>query len=111
MWRWQVYTGVGLVVLVAVHWVVQHALVPGGLRTFQDVLAFLRQPLAVGVEGVLLLVVVIHAVLGLRSIALDLGLSPKAMRRVNGVLIVLALLMLAYGWYLLGLLRRLSLSP
>lgn len=100
-WTWQAITGLLLVVFLTIHWVAQHYLAPGGLRTYDQVLAYVRNPLVWSIEGIFLLTVVVHAVLGIRAIVLDLGISPKGMRHVNRALILLGLGAVIYGWWLL----------
>ncbi len=98
-WLLQVGTGVALLVLVVAHLVAQHFVVdaPGGLRDHDSVLAYLAHPVLLGVEVAFLLAVTWHAMLGLRSIALDLGLGPVGRRRVAVALTVLGLVTVVYG--------------
>ena len=41
-WLWQVITGVGLVLLLGLHFIANHFIAKGGLRDFADVVAYLR---------------------------------------------------------------------
>lgn len=103
-WAWQAGTGVLLVLFLGVHWVAQHYLVPGGLRTYEQVVAYVRQPVILALEALFLPTVVIHALLGIRALALDLGISPTNLRRLSWVLGVLGLVAVLYGWWLLSVL-------
>ncbi len=100
MWIWQALTGILLVVLLGLHMVEQHFIAEGGLRTYAEVIAYMQNPWVVVWEVVFLFVVIIHATLGVRSIALDTGLSPKAARRLTTVLVIVGLALLGYGLYL-----------
>jgi succinate dehydrogenase hydrophobic anchor subunit len=98
-WGWlaQAVSGVLLVVLVGLHWIAQHFLVAGGLRTYADVVAYLRQPLVLGLEAAFLVVVTAHALLGVRAILLDLGLDPRADRLLRWALLLAGAATIWYG--------------
>ncbi len=100
-WTWQAGTGVLLVLFVGIHWVAQHYLAPGGLRTYEQVVAYVRQPVVFVLEALFLPTVVVHALLGIRALALDLGISPTGLKRLTWVLALLGLLAVFYGWWLL----------
>ena len=97
LWLLQALTGLGLIVLLGLHMIAQHFLVEGGLRTYQDVLAYIANPVVFILEVIFLLVVVPHAFLGLRAVLLDLGPSPRTTRILDGVLIIIASLTTIYG--------------
>ena len=101
-WGWlaQAASGVLLVALLAIHWVAQHYVAAGGLRTYTEVVTYLRQPVVFGLEAAFLVVVTAHALLGVRALVLDLGLSPRAERALG---IVLALVGAGTIWYGLDL--------
>lgn len=105
-WGWilQVLTGAALLVLVVVHLVAQHFVVsaPGGLRDRASVLAYLGNPVIVVIESAFMLTVTWHALLGVRSILLDLGLGPHARRRVTVGLSALGAVTLAYGFWMIA---------
>jgi len=99
-WFWQAVTGVGLVVLLALHMIAHHFVVPEGLRNFDEVVEYLRTPIIVVLEFLFLATVTPHALLGVRAIVFDLGLSERAERRVDLILTVLGVLTIAYGIWL-----------
>lgn len=105
-WRWTALTGVALLVLVTVHMVAHHFVVDavGGLRTYRQVLDYIGHPVILAVEAVFLVVVTWHAMLGLRSVLFDLGLSDRAKRLVSRVLAGLGVVTVAYGLALIGVL-------
>jgi len=90
-----------------VHMIANHFVVAevGGLRTYHQVLEYISHPLILVTEGLFLVVVTTHAMLGLRSVLLDVDMGPRARRRVDTGLWVLGAVTIAYG---LGLLLTLA---
>jgi succinate dehydrogenase hydrophobic anchor subunit len=105
-WRWTAISGVSLLVLVTIHMVAHHLVVDevGGLRTYQQVLDYISTPIIVVIEGVFLVVVTAHAMLGLRSVLLDFGLSDRRRRLLERGLVALGVVTVAYGFLLIGVL-------
>ncbi len=107
-WGWflQVVTGGALLVLVVIHLVAQHFVVdaPGGLRDHASVLEYLGSPVIVVIESLFMLAVTWHAMLGVRSILLDLGLSPTARGRVTVGVTALGVATLGYGFWMITVL-------
>lgn len=97
LWLAQAISGALLVALMFLHMVANHFVVEGGLQTYQDVLRYLSNPLVFGLETVFLVVVTLHALLGVRAIVLDTGLSRPAEVRLNRLLAGLGALIVAYG--------------
>ena len=98
-WGWlvQAVSGVMVAFLVGLHWIANHFLVKGGLQSYSDVVAYLRQPLAFALETVFLLAVTTHALLGLRAILLDLGPSQRKSRAMTLSLAALGVGTVLYG--------------
>lgn len=105
-WRWTAITGVALLVLVTIHMVAHHFVVGsiGGLRTYTDVLDYIRTPVIFVIEGVFLVVVTAHAMLGLRSVLLDFGLTERWRRLMERSLVALGVVTVVYGLMLLSVL-------
>jgi succinate dehydrogenase hydrophobic anchor subunit len=105
-WRWTALTGAALLVLVTIHMVAHHFVVEdiGGLRSYDDVISYISTPVIFVIEGVFLVVVTIHAMLGLRSVLFDLGLGESRRLLVDRGLLVLGVLTVAYGFVLIGVL-------
>lgn len=99
----QVTSGVLLLVLLTVHMVAQHFVVEGGLRTYADVVAWIRNPVVFAVEALLLICVTWHGIAGVHAVLLDLGLGlrGRAERIVARVLLDLAVATVLYGLWLL----------
>ncbi len=101
-WSWilQAFTGALLVVLLGLHMVVQHFVVKGGLRNYQQVVQYISNPFVFLLEIAFLIVVTWHALLGVRAVILDLGLKPAAERKVTAILSILGVIIVAYGIWL-----------
>jgi succinate dehydrogenase hydrophobic anchor subunit len=99
-WLWQAFTGVGLIILLAIHMIAQHFVAEGGIRDFAGVVELLSNPIIVLLELLFLVTVTAHALLGVRAILFDLGLSAQAETIVSRVLLVAGILTVAYGMWL-----------
>jgi succinate dehydrogenase hydrophobic anchor subunit len=103
-WLSTALTGMALLVLVTVHMVAHHFVVQevGGLRTYDQVLAYVSHPLILAIETTFLVVVTWHAMLGLRAVMLDLALPARLERLVRPGVTVLGVVTVVYGLVLLG---------
>ena len=99
-WLWQVLTGVGLVFLLGLHFIANHFIVKGGLRDFANVVSYLRNPIILVLEVLFLVVVTTHAMLGVRAIVTDLGLSDRIEKRLSQALTIIGVLTVVYGLWL-----------
>jgi len=97
---WQAVSGALVLALVTLHMIANHFVVPEGLRNFDEVLDYLANPLIVFLEVTFLVVVTWHALLGLRAVIFDFGLSPAAERRITWILVVVGALTVGYGLWL-----------
>jgi succinate dehydrogenase hydrophobic anchor subunit len=96
-WLWQVFTGVGLVVLLGLHMIANHFVAKGGLRNYDEVVAYLRNPAILSLEILFLLCVTTHALLGVRAIFLDFGLSDRDETILSQILKWIGVLTICYG--------------
>lgn len=99
-WYWQVFTGIALLLLLGLHFIANHFIVKGGLRDFADVVSYLRNPIVLVLEVLFLVVVTIHAMLGVRAIVLDFGISERAEKLLAQALTVVGVLTVGYGLWL-----------
>ena len=99
-WLWKAFTGVALLILLGLHFIANHFIAKGGLRDFADIVAYLRNPIILVLEVLLLVVVTIHAMLGVRAILLDFGLSDHAEKRLSQALSAVGALTVGYGLWL-----------
>jgi succinate dehydrogenase hydrophobic anchor subunit len=105
-WKATAGSGAALLVLVTVHMIAHHFVVEevGGLRTYAQVLDYISNPVIFVIECLFLVVITTHAMLGLRSVLFDFGLSTRAKRLVARGLLVLGIVTVAYGLTLIGVL-------
>ncbi len=103
-WWWTALTGAALLLLLTVHMVAHHFVVQnvGGLRSYEQVLDYIANPIIFTLELFFLIVVTIHALLGLRGVLFDLGIGVRARRRTDLLLWLLGLVTVGYGFFLLG---------
>lgn len=107
-WIWQALTGVLLVILLSLHMIVHHFVVEGGLRDYQQVLAYVGNPLIVAIEVVFLAVVIYHALVGVRAILFDLDLGERSKTWITRLLVVFGAILLAWGVFLALYLFRIA---
>jgi succinate dehydrogenase hydrophobic anchor subunit len=103
-WWWTALTGAAILLLLTVHMVAHHFVVEdvGGLRSYDQVLDYIANPVIFTLELFFLIVVTIHALLGLRGVLFDLGIGVRARRRTDLLLWLLGLVTVGYGFFLLG---------
>lgn len=100
-WLWQVMTGVGLLFLLGLHLVAQHFIAKGGLRDYAEVVTYLRNPFVLVLEVLFLVCVTTHAMLGVRAILLDFGLSARREQQLSWGLTGIGILTVAYSLLLI----------
>lgn len=97
----QVVSGAALLVLLTLHMIAQHFVVPTGLRFYEDVIDWLKNPAVVAVEIAFLSFVTYHALVGVRAILFDFGFSERTERRITAVMTVVGIGTVVYGVVLL----------
>lgn len=97
----QVVSGAALLVLLTMHMIAQHFVVPTGLRFYDDVIDWLRSPVVVAIDIVFLAFVTYHALVGVRAILFDFGFSERTERRITAGLWVVGIATFVYGVVLL----------
>ncbi|MFL7837928.1 MAG: hypothetical protein ACK2T4_02465 [Candidatus Promineifilaceae bacterium] len=107
LWITQVVSGLLLIVILALHMISHHFVVEGGLRDYQQVLAYVQNPLVFVLELVFIVTATAHALIGVRAIILDIGLSEGAKRTLNWILAVIGVITLIYGAWLAIALQQL----
>jgi succinate dehydrogenase / fumarate reductase membrane anchor subunit len=101
LWLAKVISGVMVFALLLIHLIVNHLVAQGGLLSYADVLNYYAHPLIPLIEGVFLIFVVTHALLGLRGIILDLEPSPTIARGLDLLFSTIGIGAIAYGLWLL----------
>ena len=102
LWLVQAIAGGLLIVFLGVHLVAQHFLVSGGLRSYDDVVAYLRQPIALIAEIGLLASVLVHAGLGFRATLVDVIRDPRRLARATWIIAAIGVGIFAYAMWLTG---------
>ena len=100
LWLVQAFTGLLLVLLLLLHMVAHHFVVEGGLRNFEQVVDYVSNPAIFTITIIFLVVVTIHAMLGVRAILMDIGLGRGAQRAVNWLLALAGVATIVYGVWL-----------
>jgi succinate dehydrogenase hydrophobic anchor subunit len=108
LWLVQAFSGLFLVIILGLHMIAHHFVVEGGLRDYQQVLDYVANPLVFGVEVLFVILATVHALLGVRAIALDTRPSVGAIRVINWALAVVGAVTIAYGLWLAVSLQRLA---
>ena len=101
-WILQVVSGVLLVVLLGAHIVTQHFVVKGGLRDYAQVVSYLSNPVVLAVESLFVVVLIWHAMLGLRAVLLDFGFGRRGQARITYGVTLLGALTAAYSFWLIA---------
>lgn len=107
LWMFKIAAGIFIVVLLAVHFIVNHLAAPNGLLSYDDVLRYYQVPIVPVMEVIFLVFVVAHALVGLRSIVLDLNPSDGVLRWVDRIFILAGAGFITYGtWLVVVLVQR-----
>jgi succinate dehydrogenase hydrophobic anchor subunit len=101
LWLFKIVTGVLVVVFLGIHFIVQHLVNPDGLLTFQQVVQWVSNPWVALMEGTFLVLAVFHALLGVRSVLLDLQPSQGIIRVIDVTFSIVGVVAIIYGIWLL----------
>jgi succinate dehydrogenase hydrophobic anchor subunit len=93
----QMISGAALLVLLTLHLVAQHLVVPTGLRYTEDVIAGLRSPMLLAMEVAVLAFVAYHALAGVRVVLFDIGFSVLTEARIERSLSIAWIGTVMYG--------------
>ena len=103
VWLWliKLLSGIGILVILIVHLLVNHLIPEEALLTHADVVEYYTNPWIVLMEAVFLIFVISHSLIGLRSIVLDLQPSRTVLRVVDWSFYIVGLVATVYGVWLL----------
>jgi succinate dehydrogenase / fumarate reductase, membrane anchor subunit len=101
LWLLKIASGILIIVILIIHLIVNHFTAPNGLLTYAEVVEYYQNPLIPIMEGFFLVFVVVHSLVGLRSILLDLKPAPSLLRVTDGVLTLFGTGAIIYGLWLL----------
>lgn len=102
-WIWfiKAVTGLLLVVILVIHFVVNHLVAPNGLLSYTEVLRYYQNPIIPIMESFFVLFAVSHALIGLRGVILDLKPSNAALSAVNWLFTIVGSAAVIYGIWLI----------
>jgi succinate dehydrogenase hydrophobic anchor subunit len=100
LWLYKIVAGLLIVVLLGVHFAVNHLVAPTGLLTYDDVIRYYQAPIVPIMEIAFLVFVVSHALVGLRSILLDLNPSNRVLKIIDVFFLLLGSGSIIYGIWL-----------
>jgi succinate dehydrogenase hydrophobic anchor subunit len=100
LWLFKIVAGLMIVVLLGIHYVVNHLLPSSGLLSYSEVVQYYQNPIIPVMEIIFLIFVISHALVGLRSILLDLNPSNRILRAADILFIVVGLGFSIYGIWL-----------
>jgi succinate dehydrogenase / fumarate reductase, membrane anchor subunit len=101
LWLAKVVSGLLIIVILIVHFIVNHTMgTQNGLMTYEDVVKYYQNPWIVLMEVAFLAFVVPHALMGLRSVVLDLKPSRGFLRVLDIVFVIAGIGFIVYGTWL-----------
>lgn len=100
LWLFKIVAGLMIIVLLGVHFIVNHLVAPTGLLTYADVIRYYQVPFIPVMEIIFLVFVIAHALVGLRSILLDLNPSNGVLRAADILFILIGTGFSIYGVWL-----------
>jgi succinate dehydrogenase cytochrome b556 subunit len=107
-WIFQVISGALLLLLLGVHIVMQHFVASGGLRDYAQVLSYLSNPAVLAAESLFVIVLIWHAMLGLRAVLLDFGPGRRGQALITRGVVVLGTVTAGYSFWLIATLAAKS---
>jgi len=107
LWLLKIASGILILVILIIHLIVNHFTAPNGLLTWAEVVEYYQNPLIPIMEGLFLIFVVVHSLVGLRSIILDLKPSASLLRIGDGFLTLFGTGAIIYGlWLLMSIVQQ-----
>ncbi|MAT42484.1 MAG: hypothetical protein CL609_09095 [Anaerolineaceae bacterium] len=100
LWFLKILSGLLIILVLMIHLVVNHLIVEGGLLSYADVVAYYQTWIVPIMEVFFLVFVVGHAMMGLRSVLMDLRPSNKMLKVINWVLTLVGVTAIVYGTWL-----------
>lgn len=100
LWLLKILSGGLIIIILLVHFIVNHFVAEGALLTRAEVIAYYSNPWIVLMEIIFLAVVISHGLIGLRSVILDLKPSPRIQWAIDIILIAVGLVSTGYGIWL-----------
>lgn len=103
LWFYKMISGPLIIIILLIHFIINHlAATEGGLLTWEGVVAYYQNPIIPIMEGLFLVLVVTHALIGLRSIVLDLKPSRGVLKLVDWGFAAVGAGFVVYGLWLIA---------
>jgi len=101
LWLLKIITGLLVIVILIIHFVVNHFIAQGGLLTWADVVSYYQNPIVPIMEIAFVALVVSHSLIGLRGIILDMNPSRGVITAVNWLFTAAGVVSVGYGIWLI----------
>lgn len=103
LWLIKIVTGLVIILTLTIHFIYNHltGTAGGGLLTFEEILRLYTSPGYILLEIIFLATVVAHALIGVRSVLLDLNPALGTMRVIDILFVILGVGSVGYGIWLL----------
>ena len=107
LWLYKMIAGGLIVVLLGVHFIINHLVAPEGLLNYNDILRYYTNPIVPVMEIAFLIFVISHALIGLRSIIMDLNPSARLLHTIDIIFWVAGVAFTIYGiWLVVVIVQR-----
>ncbi len=107
LWLIKLATGAFILILILVHFIINHAYAAAGLLNYSDIVNYYQTWIVPAMEILFLALVVSHSLLGVRSIVLDLHPSRGTLNVLNWVFLIFGIVAFVYGtWLILVIVSR-----
>lgn len=102
LWLYKMISGPLIIVILIIHFIVNHFIGQNALLSYQDVVNYYQIPIIPIMEIVFLALVVSHALIGLRSILLDMHPSKPALTAIDWLFTIVGAVSIVYGVWLIA---------
>lgn len=106
LWFLKQISGPLIVVFLLIHFIINHLVGEGGLLSYSQIINYYQIWFVPIMEGIFLILVVGHSLLGLRSIVLDLQLPKSLTSLLDWVFLVVGVVAVVYGLWLINQITR-----
>ena len=101
LWLLKIITGLLVIVILIIHFIVNHFIAQNGLLTWADVVNYYQNPIVPIMETAFVALVVSHSLIGLRGIILDMNPSRGVITAVNWLFTAAGVVSVGYGIWLI----------
>ena len=101
LWLLKIITGLLVIVILIIHFIINHFIAQNGLLTWADVVNYYQNPIVPIMEIAFVALVVSHSLIGLRGIILDMNPSRGVITAVNWLFTAAGVVSVGYGIWLI----------